>query len=217
MIIIYLATNILNKKRYIGQTSQKLERRKQAHINDKRTSTLLSKAIRKYGADNFEWKVLAECQTGRAADDLERRMIVAFGTHCKSHGYNRAIGGKSRRGFKHTAETLEKFKRRQAWNKGTKGLTKSWNKGVSGWTVPEPRRHEARERVSHQMKGNDYAKGNTNNRKAVRCIETGEVFLSLYHASYWVRGKFNRSQISAVCNGKRKTAYGYRWEFVCQQ
>lgn len=219
MIIIYLAKNLVNGKRYIGQTGRSLSKRVVEHSRDRRSDTLLSRAIRRYGIEKFEWVTLAYCKTGLAADEVEQRMISCLQTHCKTgYGYNRAIGGRVRRGWSHTDETKEKFVGRRAWNKGLVGVCKSWNKGLSGWTVKDKKRQEElKASVSRQMTGNRYAAGNKNNRKAVRCIDNGMVFESLYHASDWVRGKFERSQISAVCNGRRKTAYGHRWEFVCQQ
>lgn len=43
--------------------------------------------------------------------------------------------------------------------------------------------------------------------------QTLEVFLSIKDAAKSVVGA-NFSHISAVCNGKRKTAYGFKWMFV---
>lgn len=49
------------------------------------------------------------------------------------------------------------------------------------------------------------------NAKAVRCIETNEIFGSAGEAS---RSKnINQSHISAVCLGKRKTAGNLHWEY----
>ena len=46
--------------------------------------------------------------------------------------------------------------------------------------------------------------------KPVRCIETQEIFDSVSDANK----KYNTNHISAVCNGTRKTACGYHWEYV---
>lgn len=219
MVLVYLATNTTNGKRYIGQTSQKFRRRKYAHMNDARTGrskTIFGKALLKYAEDCWSWKIIAECADTATANWLEETLIHAMGTLYTEWGYNQCLGGKSRRGFVHTEATKKKMRGRETWNKGKK-TGPSWNKGKSGWTIPIEKQQYMREKVSKQMENNQYASGNTNNRKSVRCIDTGDVFPSLYHASEWVRGIFNRSQISAVCNGHRKTAYGYRWEFVCQQ
>jgi len=54
--------------------------------------------------------------------------------------------------------------------------------------------------------------------KPVRIVDTGKVFESLVHAVIWLKdsgiSKATSSYLSHVCAGRRKSAYGYRWEFV---
>lgn len=48
-------------------------------------------------------------------------------------------------------------------------------------------------------------------------IETGEVlnkFESAVAAGRFLGNRDYNKHINAVCNGRRKTAYGYRWEFL---
>ena len=51
-------------------------------------------------------------------------------------------------------------------------------------------------------------------KKKVRCVENQQVFDSQTAAAEWA--KTSVSHISQCCNGKRKTAGGYHWEFVVQ-
>lgn len=46
--------------------------------------------------------------------------------------------------------------------------------------------------------------------KAVRCVETQEIFESVSEANR----KYNTTHIGSVCSGARKTACGYHWEYV---
>lgn len=48
--------------------------------------------------------------------------------------------------------------------------------------------------------------------KKVLCVEIGEVFESTMDAERKTR--VNNSNISQVCNGKRKTTGGYHWSYV---
>ena len=48
--------------------------------------------------------------------------------------------------------------------------------------------------------------------KPVRCVETGVVYPSLRAAA--VAAHVHVSYVSAVCNGRKKHAGGYRFEFV---
>lgn len=50
------------------------------------------------------------------------------------------------------------------------------------------------------------------NRKFVKCIETEQVFRSVYNCSQ--NTGIDRAHISAVCNGKRKTAGGFTFIFI---
>lgn len=60
--IIYSATNRINGKVYIGQTTKSLRKRMVNHWSDavrnKEKCTYLEKALRKYGREGFEWKTL---------------------------------------------------------------------------------------------------------------------------------------------------------------
>ena len=63
MGLIYLATNKVNWKVYIGQTWRSLKERKYEHIKASRngnSNMLFHKAISKHGIDNFDWTVLFE-------------------------------------------------------------------------------------------------------------------------------------------------------------
>lgn len=93
-MIIYKATNQLNGKSYIGQTSRKLQQRinehhKKASIENPRL--LFHRAIRKYGKENFSWEVLVETSHENANTE-EINLILKFDTRVPN-GYNIAKGG----------------------------------------------------------------------------------------------------------------------------
>lgn len=129
MIEIYKATNRLNGKLYIGQTSRKLETRKSAHIrnsfntNASDYNCAFHKAIRKHSPENFTWEVLLVCNTVEESNKAEMRLIAEHNT-CHGVGYNSNEGGGSAVGFKHTEETRKKIseavKRRPPMSNETK-------------------------------------------------------------------------------------------------
>ena len=51
-----------------------------------------------------------------------------------------------------------------------------------------------------------------NNSSPVRNIDTGEVFESITQAAISCNGRIG--DISTVCRGKQKTAFGFHWEYV---
>ena len=86
---IYKITNLINGKVYIGQTVKSLQRRFNRHINDALhgLDTHFAKAIRKYGKDNFEIKLLDDsAQTQEELNQLENYYIHKYNT--LENGYN---------------------------------------------------------------------------------------------------------------------------------
>jgi len=94
MSIIYKATNKLNGKIYIGQTFKTLKERKSAHKNRAMfgSNYHFHNAIRKYGFDVFEWKILEKGITNKdKLDALEIKYIKRFDSI--ENGYNISTGG----------------------------------------------------------------------------------------------------------------------------
>jgi group I intron endonuclease len=92
---IYCHINRVNGKRYVGQTMYSVEWRWKEHLSDAkrhRGSRVFSNAIRKYGDDGFEHKVLEVVSTQEEADAAEVRWIAEL--NCRvPNGYNLTSGG----------------------------------------------------------------------------------------------------------------------------
>ena len=87
--VIYLITNIINSKKYVGQTTRLLEVRIAEH---RRGNQYIDKAIKKYGCENFSVEVLEECENRKQLDEREIFWIAEL--NCKyPDGYNQTIGG----------------------------------------------------------------------------------------------------------------------------
>lgn len=100
MVGIYIITNKTNGKSYIGQ-SVNIKKRIQEHFwkahlpNEISYNSALHQAIRKYGDDNFEWRILEECSTD-VIDERERILIQEYNT-LSPNGYNILDGGQKYR------------------------------------------------------------------------------------------------------------------------
>ena len=95
---IYLITNKINNKKYIGQTIN-YKKRIQEHIcgrNNKQNS-MIDKAIKKYGKDNFEFSKIDIAHSSSDADILERSYIQKYKS-LKPNGYNILLGGRNQQG-----------------------------------------------------------------------------------------------------------------------
>ena len=59
MIGIYKITNLINDKKYVGQSIH-IDRRWKEHIYQNRNSAI-HQAIEKYGIENFIFEIIEEC------------------------------------------------------------------------------------------------------------------------------------------------------------
>jgi hypothetical protein len=82
--VIYLTMNLLNGKTYIGQT------RREGLELDKYfgSGTIILKALKKYGKENFKKIILSEAESEKELNDLEKLFIKELHPH-----YNLAKGG----------------------------------------------------------------------------------------------------------------------------
>ena len=92
---IYFITNKINKKQYIGETTN-FEKRKSRHLSDLRAnkhhSEKLQRAYNKYGEENFEWTYdVYEINSEDELKLLEQKMISYY--HTYEDGYNCTRGG----------------------------------------------------------------------------------------------------------------------------
>ena len=100
MWTIYKITNKINGKIYVGQTSRPVEQRWQEHKNGKTNkahTSPLTRAINKYGWENFKTEVIETVNSAEEANIQEQYWIEYY--HCaipkygKNCGYNLTLGG----------------------------------------------------------------------------------------------------------------------------
>jgi group I intron endonuclease len=105
--IIYLITNLVNGKQYVGQTVLKLSERwtKHKHYASKKSSGALQRAINKYGHESFAIESICEDVPVLWLPSVEVAFIHLLGTF--GHGYNLTEGGEGCSGAVHTAEQNE--------------------------------------------------------------------------------------------------------------
>ena len=214
---IYLLRNIINGKVYVGKTLKDPEKRLKEHLSDRLKPSEqhrpLYKAMNKYGPESFILEIVEECQAEEAADK-EIYWIAYYNSY--HYGYNATKGGDGKMYINH-AKILDLFD-------NTKMTQKEIAKecGCCVDTV--------REVVGNNRENVDWSKRLINNPsvsknllthpKPVICLETGTIFHSTIAAGNWLTeiGKSpnnnSHNKVSAVCNGKRKQAYGYHWRYL---
>lgn len=91
---IYLISNNVNDKLYVGQTIQTLKKRFNGHCcyskSDRSANMLIKRAIHKYGRDKFHITLLEECPQDKM-NEREAYWISFYDSYNK--GYNLTKGG----------------------------------------------------------------------------------------------------------------------------
>jgi group I intron endonuclease len=91
-MIVYRITNIINGKKYIGQTRQTLQHRWDSHLNNPCCSKIF-KAIKEFGKENFKIEKICEFSNIISIDFLEQYFMIVEST-TDDFGYNSMEGGK---------------------------------------------------------------------------------------------------------------------------
>ena len=79
---IYLITNRINGKQYVGQSINLIKRWNQHKTESRRNvpRTIIDKALKKYGIENFDFDIILECDLDML-DKWETDMITAIYNH----------------------------------------------------------------------------------------------------------------------------------------
>lgn len=177
--------------KYVGQTRQSLSKRLRGHRDNKNFPT-----------KEFTIELIADFDTPEPMYKLEGMLIQQY--DLVNNGWNKAYGY-SEMPKQHNAE------------------------GFNNSFYGHKHRQETKDLIGLQKKGNSYAKGNKSRTgrknsenhkkivsekksKKVMCLETGEVFKSGREAAKKLN--LQRSKISNVCKGKRKSTGGYTFCFI---
>lgn len=124
---VYLITNTVNEKVYVGQTKKSLRSRFRGHVYESeigRSKCAIHRAIRKHGKDVFAIDLIQKCSTQDELNAMEAFWIKRYNAVGKG-GYNLNCGegvsgvseetrrkmSECKRGKKHSTETREKISR----------------------------------------------------------------------------------------------------------
>jgi group I intron endonuclease len=103
-MFVYLITNTINGKRYVGQTTNSLEFRFSQHRRQNDCRCLYA-AIKKYGEENFLIEAICEPSTLELMNEIESEYIERYNT-LVPNGYNLTVGGVAP---KHHEDTKKKM------------------------------------------------------------------------------------------------------------
>lgn len=204
--IIYLIINKENGHKYVGQTTQPLNKRWQQHIHEAKrmSSKPLHRAFRKYGVDKFTIKVIDECDES-LLNEKEQYWIEQYNTFESADGYNATSGGE-----------------RPIFNQETKDKISSTMKNID--RTPEWK-NNIKQSMSKKAQSNPWGFLTEEKRgNGKHCglkimginVETGEerIWDNARDAAYELTGdrKKNSNILLSARNGYK--CYGYRWRIL---
>lgn len=203
---IYITTNLINGKRYIGQ--KKFEEginfyKWKSYLG---SGVLLSKAIEKYGKENFIKDIVALAYSEEELNKMENEWINSYNAIYDDNYYNIAEGGRKNPFAGKSDEEMVVIREKAG---------KSISKINSGENHPNYGRCESdytKSKIRDSMKKMYYnnpelkktKKFSSRERRKVICITTGMVFDGVGIASRYYN--IDRTGISKCCNKERNCA-----------
>lgn len=124
---IYLTTNKINNKKYIGQ-----HKATKFNPNYKGSGRWLRNAIHKYGKANFDTVLLEECADKLSLDSREKYYISLYNAVVDNNYYNIAVGGSGAQVLFQTEETKRKISAANKGKKRTEEMNTRMRSRVSG-------------------------------------------------------------------------------------
>lgn len=212
---IYCIENLINGKKYIGQSNDvytRWSKHKSALNNDNHDNDYLQKSWNKYGADNFKFYVLEFCEIEKL-NEREIYYIELCQSLDRSKGYNIAAGGGSNAIM--SAEHRARIRNALVGHKvseATRRKVSDNHADVSGEKNPMYGRHHSEEAKRKVSEANQGRISVSRNLTPVRCIDLNQIFDCAAEA-----GKIfgiQSGRILQCCYGNRKTTGGYQWEFI---
>lgn len=206
MAYIYVITNKINGKQYVGQTTYSIEKRFKEHKKQQNAPTRkkfpLYSAFRKYGFENFIVSKLEECSEDEL-DDREKFWINKLDTYY--HGYNATFGGGG----------VHKYDKQKIIDTLYKTKSVKETSKIVGCSIAT---------IGDIISSNELDIDFPNKSKPVSQFDktTGEKLNSfasyreaaryLCDNNYVKEIKDTQCHISQVCRGKRKTCGGFVWK-----
>lgn len=158
---IYMITNLINGKIYIGQSSN-LKKRHNSHkfelTHNRHYNTHLQHAWNKYGPDNFHYQVIETCSK-EELNELERAYITVFNSTDKNYGYNLESGGCSHQTLsEETKEKISKSMKGRIFTEEHKDRIRQAQLGEKHHQYGKPLTPEHKRKLSIAGNGREYTK-----------------------------------------------------------
>lgn len=133
---IYLITNLINSKKYIGRTTRlRFQQRWTEHLSESRKlhkKEPLYRAIRKYGEENFSFEIIDTAKNGKELALLESKYIIQYDTLCPK-GYNLELYQEYRKLSNKSKKKISKSQQGLKRKNHTSNYIGVYKSGDCGW------------------------------------------------------------------------------------
>lgn len=213
MSFIYLITNNINGKQYVGKTEKTVEERFKQHVKDSNKvqyqNRPLYRAFVKYGVENFSYSILEEC----SRDDSAAREIYWIGKlDTYKNGYNATIGGDGKiwRDYKAIAEKYQELQHETKVAAFFGCDRKTVRIACKEYNITIAQCEEQNKKLFG--KAVDMIDSNGNTIKHFASMSDAGRYL-IESGICKSKPKDASTYIGRAAKGERKTAYGFRWSF----
>jgi len=213
---IYLITNLINTKKYIGQTIRDQDVRWNSHKSDsKNPKMVISYAIDKYGIDNFHFEVIDESANNiDELNDLEEFYISFYDTF-KSHGYNMTSGGEGYLMSEKTKKRISESNKGKLVTKETRNKLSKTQQGDNNSFYGKVHTNDFVQKLITLNK-NRTGLQHTKSKKVIQLDKVTGEEIACWFSMRLVEKELGiqHANISKVCKNKGKTAGGYIWKYL---
>lgn len=211
---IYVITNDVNGKQYVGKTTDSIETRFRKHLEEydrpRCEKRPLYAAMNKYGIEHFTIEQIEECDLN-ILNEREQFWIKKLNTF--HLGYNATYGGDGTQVYDYEA------------------FVKDYDNGMTAQEIAQKYSCDLQPIRLALVKAGRDTKKNANSRNICNKImqidlitnETLNIFLSSHEAAKWIQAnnytkdksfKSVGASIMRVVKGIRKSAYGFKWKLI---
>lgn len=227
--VVYCYVNLINGKRYVGQTMQKLKTRHANHMYETKNSerkygyySHFHCAIRKYGLENFKLEIIHFAETLSELNYFEIFYIKYFNTTNRNLGYNTASGGSN--GWScagKTEEELMEIRKKQSVALSGVNNPCYGRKGENHPAFGYKHTEEFREKQSESMIGEKNPMFGVcgslhHSSKKIKQYDLNGKLIKIWSSIAEIERELGLAvgSISYACSGRLNTVNGFVWRYL---